>query len=188
MCSVAKDWIGKLPFLLLRPTFPSTVLTLPPPVPTYPLHHIDVPPLHRWPFPAKAPHAPFTGNYYKQLLQQQLLQTTITNNYYKQQLLQTTNNYCKQLLQTTNNYYSQPLQTTITHNSFQTSIPSRAMTTPQRLARNEASSHISSPVGSSLLEAKQRQADRAKRLSPGWRSNSSAFVSGTLRTLTFCNE
>ena len=56
---------------------------------------------------------------------------------------------------------------------------STVMTTPQRLSRNEASSHISSPVGSSLLAAKQRQADHAKRLSPGWRignNNASAFV------------
>jgi hypothetical protein len=55
----------------------------------------------------------------------------------------------------------------------------QSMTTPQRLARNEQTSHISSPVGSSLLEAKQRQARRVQRLSPGWRTSnkSSAFVS-----------
>ena len=63
------------------------------------------------------------------------------------------------------------------------SIP---MTTPQRLARNEAQAHVSSPIGSSLLEAKQRQAGRSKQLSPGWQDNSSRLVreggGGTTRT------
>ena len=47
-------------------------------------------------------------------------------------------------------------------------VPSTLSTTPQRLARNEAQSHISSPIGTSLLAAKQRRQVGALNLSPGW--------------------
>ena len=61
---------------------------------------------------------------------------------------------------------------------------SNPMTTPQRLARNEATSHISSPVGSSLLDAKRRQSDRTTQTVYGKARNPPQTVGGSMRIKT----
>ena len=62
------------------------------------------------------------------------------------------------------------------NNNNNSSSSPRPMTTPQRLARNEQTAHISSPQGSSLLNAKRKQSERNKQSGFGTGSHPSMRI------------